>query len=764
MNSVDPDLPIDRPRRVMWLLNHSTARRFDVAMLRRIGVSEIFLPKSFPDEISFRSASVDHSLDATLSIPAEDLAILNAADWHRCPGREAWEVANRHFDILFFMAHHLEMLEEVSAHFRGIAIWRAFGLDVSLTYTRLISYGSGGLASLERMGRRFRFGAAYAHLPQVEGGFIQDHAVYLPLGLDDPEPRTEAWHGSDQTVFFVCPELGFNPYYRDIYERFISDFGDLPHKIGGAQPIVVDDPDVLGYVESAVYERNMREFRVMFYHSREPNHVHYHPFEAVRAGMPLVFMSGGLLDRLGGLGLPGRCETVAQARGKLQALLAGDTALSERIRSSQVRLLDAMRPDHCEPFWREGFRRILDEMDAERRARAARPPVAVQRKRIAVIMPLAYGGGTLRAAKLVAEAVWRGSEEWGEAVDVVFAYPDDARYSDESLEDLPAEIARRSFAWTTLGAQTAQRAMHLGGHAWQPSYPWYLVPDDGMQRFGDCDLWLFVSDRVSQPLLPLRPYVTMVFDYIQRYVEVVDAGASAAFIRFANEAKRVLVTTRFTEADALQYAGIPARKLCRVPMLVPSMTLPEVLRCCEEEAPYFLWTTNATPHKNQVNALRALQIYYNELGGGLRCKVTGVNTRDLLDRYADAGQSSALGERLALPGELNDHEYRATLAGAAFLWHPALVDNGTLSVVEAAQLGVPALSSDYPAMREIDAQFGLNLEWMDVRSPRGMAERLRWMEDHHRESASRLPGAGRLSQQALPELAGEYWRVLRECL
>ena len=44
-----------------------------------------------------------------------------------------------------------------------------------------------------------------------------------------------------------------------------------------------------------------------------------------------------------------------------------------------------------------------------------------------------------------------------------------------------------------------------------------------------------------------------------------------------------------------------------------------------------------------------------------------------------------------------------------FLWHPATIDNGTFSVIEAAHLKVPSLSSGYPAMKEINEQYNLSL-------------------------------------------------------
>jgi hypothetical protein len=98
------------------------------------------------------------------------------------------------------------------------------------------------------------------------------------------------------------------------------------------------------------------------------------------------------------------------------------------------------------------------------------------------------------------------------------------------------------------------------------------------------------------------------------------------------------------------------------------------------------------------------------------------------------------------------------------LWHAGRIDNGTFSVVEAAHLGVPSLSGDYPAMREFDAQFGLNLSWMDAYSPNDMAQQLKMMEAEAMTFRERLPSAERLATQSVEQLAGAYWHAVRECL
>jgi hypothetical protein len=758
--------------RIMWLLNHAAARQFEIPMLKSVGIKEIFLPKIVPPDHNFRSASVDFSEDSNLTIPANDLALLNAADWYGDPGIDAWKIANKYFDVVFFIVHRLEMLASVTKHFSGTAIWRVYGLDASLSYSRVLDMtkNGSGWRDIRRMGSRFWFGTAYRHLDKIERPPLQQRAIYLPLGLSDSEARP-AWSGERKQLFFVCPAIGFNPYYRRIYDEFRKEFAEFDFAIAGSQPITVEDERILGFVSAEEHQRNMREFRVMFYHSSEPNHVHYHPFEAVRAGMPLVFMAGGLLDQLGGADLPGCCKTVAEARDKIRRILAGDRKLIDEIRGAQTRLLEPIRPEACRSVWVKNFGTILAELEASRRTE--RIVIAPKRKRIAVILPVRYRGGTLRAAKLLAIALQEGSRRAGEEVDVVFGHVNDpASYNNNDFEDLPSTIVRRPYLWTSLDGPAARRAMtYAGFETWQPTSQEYHLPDDGIRQFLDCDLWLVISDRLSLPLLPVRPYVLLVHDYLQRYLPHRSDLAEHSFLAAARLAERVLVTTKFTEGDALQYAGLDPGKVFRMPMLAPKFESAADLPISTER-PYFIWPTTAAFHKNHVNSFKALRVYWEELGGNLDCHVTGVNTSDLLDHDGPflrllGNSPEDIGERRArirLRGELSDALYQRVLAGARFLWHPAQIDNGTFSVVDAAHERVAALSSDYPAMREIDSQFELGLAWTPSDDPGRMARALKWMEEHVEERQLLLPSKESLEKQNVGAFAGQYWTVVRECL
>ena len=736
-------------------------------MLKAIGIDEVFLPKIIPLDHNFRSASVDFSEDAHLGIPASDLALLNQQDWYGTPALEAWEVANRHFEVLFFIAHREEIFRAVSAHFRGAIVWRAYGLDKTLTYGAILSHVRDGDAwrGIRGAGNRFWFGEAYAHLHEAEGPVLRERAVYLPLGLAKTELH-DNWTGSDRRLYFVCPEIGFNPYYKRIYAEFNEAFAGFDFAIGGVQPIPVADPRVLGFVPDQQHQKNMRDFRVMFYHSREPNHIHYHPFEAIRAGMPLVYMAGGILDRFGGTHLPGRCTTLMEARNKIRRILDDDRSLIGAIRDSQPSLLEPMKAENCIDDWRSGFAKILARLESSRSAPKSLAPL-----RIAVILPLGYRGGTLAGAKALATAIAEGSAGQGEAAEVVLAYLDDSSvYSDRDFAELDSSIKRRPFTWKRIDSATAQRAMSYSGLDRDMPSPVYLVPDDGINQLMDCQLWVVVSDRLSEPLLPIRPYVLMVYDYLQRYTGTVSLDMNLRFFSAAREADRVFVTTSFTYDDAVQYAGLPARKVVKLPMLAP---LPQPLtRSIDRFAkPYFVWPTNLGAHKNHDIALEALQIYYDRYGGALTCRITGVGTSQLfefdalptsLGRTRSGNQS--LKRRIKVYGELHSDAYRNLVAGARFLFHPALADNGTFSVIEAATLGVPSLSSDYPAMREIDATFDIGLVWMDARDPEDIAKQLVWMENNPTALARPTLERTAAAIKNRSDASSEYWAAIRECL
>lgn len=392
-------------------------------------------------------------------------------------------------------------------------------------------------------------------------------------------------------------------------------------------------------------------------------------------------------------------------------------------------------------------------------------------KRIAVLVPIEYRGDRLRSAKLLAQALLLGSQQAEESVEVVFGYIENSPDYKEELRDLPEDIQKRTFNFRTINQAQAARALIYADKECHLASDYYIVPEDNMKQFTDCDLWIIISDRIGMPILPIRPYILMVYDYLQRYEIFLSSEENRMFISAAHAAECILVTTKFTQQDAIHFAGLPENKVHKLPILAPNST--KKISCDnQEDMSYFIWATNLDLHKNHENALKALQIYYEQYDGQLLCKITGIHTDNLLDSPLPHLQntqkffkkSAILKKKLEILGELSHFSYQNVLANAQFLWHAARIDNGTFSVIEAAHLGVPALSSNYPAMKEIDEQFKLNLSWMRADDAEDMAYQLKQMELEGKQKKNNLPSLNTLAQQSVEKLANHYWITIRDYL
>lgn len=390
--------------------------------------------------------------------------------------------------------------------------------------------------------------------------------------------------------------------------------------------------------------------------------------------------------------------------------------------------------------------------------------------RLAVLLPHAYLGGTIR---LLLNLVRHLAARWPGPL--VLAVPADhletiAGDLAPVRRDLPG-VEIRGLEWRHVEPEEARRLAAEAGldvGRWISRH--YQVPGDGGTDFLDCDFWLFVSDRLRFPLVPLRPYGVFVTDHLQRYVpEIFEVAAYAHpdsapwnFLRNVRLADLVVATSRDTAADVVGYAGA----------LGPVVRLPTTLDVDHFERlaagadvggdeadampsppPYFAWVTNLSPHKNQFRMLRAIDRYCSELGGTLEIVVTGVGT-DLFDphlpverrvgrepqwntphvcqvREAVAALRPAVRQRLRFLGAVPDDAYARVLRSARFVVHNVIADNGTFSVVEAALLGRPGVSSDYPQMRELDEAFGLGLRFFDPFDEGATAEALLAGESLH---------------------------------
>lgn len=344
-----------RSKRVLWLLNHTTLMKTEVPILRAMGY-EVFIPKVIP-KVRFRSASIDYSYDEFLTIPKGALRDLNNADLYT----ENWSNSvvshmNEYFGAVFIMPIP-EPMEQAVTKFQGTILLRAFGLEAERTYAELFPDFHKDLYKwIYAVRDRFWFASGYEQLAEVEPKLLADRDVFLPIAVPATfEQHKDTWTGEDKQILFVCPDIKTVPYYGNVYDDFKRDFGDLPHVIIGSQKKPVDDPHVIGFVSDEAMMRLMQRSAVMYYHSREPRHLHYTPIEGAEVGMPVILYSDNLAVRMIGRPISGAVDSVEEARAKILAILNDDTAVVKNIRDDQRILGKLFSESYCLDIWKRSF-------------------------------------------------------------------------------------------------------------------------------------------------------------------------------------------------------------------------------------------------------------------------------------------------------------------------------------------------------------------------------------------------------------------------
>jgi glycosyltransferase involved in cell wall biosynthesis len=761
-------------KRILWLINHQTLMEFEPALLENLGY-EVYIPKLFPQSAEFRSAAVTDEFDSHLTIPAEALELLNNFNFYttRMPPKIR-HIVNTYFRIAFVIPIPIQ-LEQVFQHFEGHIILHAFGLVHTSSYDRVLTifFGEGVRETIARLGSRFHFGIAYQNIAEAEPDYLRSREMFLPIGVP---PRFfshgDVWKGDDKRLFFICPAIKENPYYANVYREFKKDFNDIPHVIGGWQSKEINDPAIIGGVDRVKFDDLLCNLRVMYYHSHEPHHVHYHPLEAMAMGMPVVFMQEGMLGQIDKNGnQPGACKTISEARKKIRRILDGDNKFAHEIRSAQKRLLIPFTYAYCFTEWQKNFIPAMQEKPVSQISEV---------KRIAVMLPLQYKSGTFDAAKAIAKMIHHGSRKAGTPVDVIFSFLRghyDLTTDFEDLNELGIQL--RETEWHKIDRGAVERILRMDGQLTDLEYPEYFFPRDGMRDFLDADWWLIVSDSLSYPPAPLRNYGVVIHDCLSRYFkEYQNPPLMNARTGTARGAAFVFATTPQTREDIISYHGISADRVILAPIefSMDFDTLTQIQPPVIE--PYFVWSTNSSPHKNQVHAAEGLIRYYAG-GGKLDTVITGFDIEQFDTELIDDDKitlpnvaafrkkiqtNKKLKEHVIICPNLPKQEYLGLLKGASFVWHPALLDNGTFTVVEAAAHGTPGLSADYPQMRYIDNYFGLNLMFFDPRSPTAIADALHHMEKESKTRKALLPSIESLRKSGWKELAERYWHLLEEVL
>jgi len=400
--------------------------------------------------------------------------------------------------------------------------------------------------------------------------------------------------------------------------------------------------------------------------------------------------------------------------------------------------------------------------------------------RIALILPEAYRGGTLRWLRHMALMLRKGAQNQGIELQVVVCALRGHYNLRETFKQLRQDnISIRPFAWKEVHRDTAEEMMSLAAVDPEqlPEGSRFSIPDDGHNNLLDCDYWLVISDRVPHPLVPMRPYAVYVADALQRYVP--DGFSS----HYKSELKRttlpllrhadcLMTTTPVATEDCHCYFGVPFERIVELPMAIESH-FPMEPCLATPATPYFVWLTNCSPHKNHALVLDALESYYATSRLRLKAFIMGTLTDAFRSDCSDPqwqthpvvsavrsriAHSPLLAQNVVIGGELPEMQYNDAIRRGEFLLNANRYDNGCFATIDSVYLRRPVLCSSYPAQRYINERFQLNGVFFDPLDSQDLKNKLLEM-DRSADSIS-LPAIERLEAHTWNNLADEVFSAV----
>lgn len=719
-------------KRILWLSNNRIYRKAEADIFCEMGY-EVYMPKTghFNNDLSFDN--VNYEYDKYLSIEKKDIDYLNSIDlWAVSELRSSIQLINQYFDFVIF-PFEAELIDVFLHAYKGKALCRVYdGIGSEEMIEAIRTYCPTFFKDIDNNHHRFRFVMQYEETVE-KNSWVKKHAVFIPMALDN---ERFSWNGGDEFIYWE-PNIEINSENRKQYENFKKDFHDMCYSIGGEQLIEIVDKQhqILNYEQ--LIEKISRCSAVV-YMPESKNSLDYFILKVIQSGIPVIYNSKSLLDKLISHKTDGQIKDNKDFRKIIEAL--NKSSLTKNIVEAESEVIHRNNRGICKNLWFS----LLSSFSFEEHS-------DVKDIKLALVMPNNYTGGVLDFTKRLALAINEANKsDLSLRIKTVIYYPEHEVFDEQDyFEDVrQAGIDVRSFKW-----QEKDRA-------WIANY--FLLQDlpddkkmkklffieDGMSNLHEFDYVIFTADFAPMPYyIPVR-YSVVVHDVIQRNIAMGNKTFEGYRQFCIRRAERVIATTEPMMKQVMSYIGIVQDRMVYMPQMLEAIDINNKLAASEEE--YFLWATNTAKHKNHITALNALEEYYIN-GGSMKCCITGAAVKKLDPDYEISEaetygylstvrkkiqNSNILKANLVFMGNLPKKDYFNLLQNAAFTFHPGYADNG--NVVDAVQLKVPALSSDYPAMRFMNERMNLNCtfcKWDDYKS---ITNGLFYMEAHYRELKGRL--------------------------
>ena len=237
-------------------------------------------------------------------------------------------------------------------------------------------------------------------------------------------------------------------------------------------------------------------------------------------------------------------------------------------------------------------------------------------------------------------------------------------------------------------------------------------------------------------------------------------------------ADRLVTVSDFVRGTVLDHAGVEPDRVVsihnsladRLPPVDMDAAAGVLTRFGLRDQGYLIYPANPWPHKNHHMLLTAFGMYAaRHPGSSLRLVLTGALSDPRGERLRETVAAMGLGDRVVLPGYVDDGALAALVERSLALIFPSLYEGFGIPVLEAMARGVPVLCSDRTSLPEVAGDAAL---LFDPRRPEEMVAAIARLEGDpalRRDLSERArANAARFGGQAV--MAARYRDVFAEAI
>jgi glycosyltransferase involved in cell wall biosynthesis len=197
--------------------------------------------------------------------------------------------------------------------------------------------------------------------------------------------------------------------------------------------------------------------------------------------------------------------------------------------------------------------------------------------------------------------------------------------------------------------------------------------------------------------------------------------------KYLQKLDQIIAVSETTKNDLITYAQIPATKIKVVYNGVSFKKLDEAKKQITKKEefgqnkPYFLYVARIEhPGKNHLQLIKAYEQLPRKISDKYDLVLVG-EKKEKHEVVLDYWQRSAKKENIKVLGYVQDMRLKALYQRASLFVYPSKYEGFGMPIVEAMLAGIPVLSADVAALREIGGEAVL---YFDVRKPKQMRDKM----------------------------------------